>query len=196
MKIKYYVILAVLLIIDVLFIIKNKQIIINNKKLQSELKVYKSEVSKINDDKLLSLNVNDIVMPDILIKSYQDTNIVCGLKELIQEPTLIVFIPFNEFTCMSCVDFSLGKAKSCNAVKTGKIKIICITNRFDPIIKPRIYGNIYFIDNGSDFELLDKKVTSPSYFVLDEDMEITKFFTPSFNYVDLTNNYLNLISNM
>ncbi len=114
------------------------------------------------------------------------------LSESISQPCLIVYIPYSEDICMSCIHFAITKVKSYFSNFSTNRDICIITSCYNPKIKSRIYQKkIYHLSkkNGGFNIPADKKFL-PHYFIVDKKFVITSFFTPNSSYPDLTDDYL------
>lgn len=121
-----------------------------------------------------------------------DNSSIKSLSESISQPCLIIYIPYSEDICMSCIHFAITKVKSHFFNFSTNSNICIITSRYNPKIKSRIYQKeIYHLTKENEgFDIPADKVFLPHYFIMDSEFVITSFFTPNSSYPDLTDNYL------
>lgn len=121
-----------------------------------------------------------------------DNSSIKPLSESISQPCLIIYIPYSEDICMSCIHFAITKVKSHFSNFSTNSNICIITSRYNPKIKSRIYQKeIYHLtkENGG-FDIPADNMFLPHYFIVDSKLVITSFFTPNSSYPDLTDDYL------
>lgn len=129
---------------------------------------------------------------NVKISCDMDNSNIKPLSEYISEPCLIIYIPYSEGACMSCVDFAIKKVESYFSDFSVNSNICIITSRYNPNIKSRVYQkDIYhLVHEDEGLGIPADKIIVPHYFTVDDRLVISSFFIPNSSNPQLTDEYL------
>ena len=153
----------------------------------------------IYDNKLALMNLG-YKLKDIEISYNGEDSNAWLLSESISKPSLIIYIPFSEDLCSSCVRYAITKVENAypSLVQNNRVQII--TSNYNPLVKSRVYKiNILYLSienpklnipaDRDEIEIL------PRYLIVNKDLIITSFFTPNSQYPERTDDYLQSVTN-
>lgn len=137
------------------------------------------------------LNQGLIIEDVVIVDDSNDCNEKI-LSESINNYSLIIYIPYSDDICMSCINFAITQVMSHFPNFSTNDNIYIITSRYYPQIKSRIYKKkIYYITNEiSGLKIPADSIFLPHYLIINNDLVITSFFTPNSLQPEMTNNYL------
>lgn len=157
---------------------------------------------KLEQAQILNLQLKENINSSFRNQGYKLKNIEisCNIdnsnaksfSESISQPCLIIYIPYSEDICMTCIHFAITKVKTHFSNFSTNSNIYIISSRYNPKISSRIYQKeiYHFTQKTMGFDIAADKVLLPHYFIVDSKLVITSFFTPNSSYPDLTNDYL------
>lgn len=134
------------------------------------------------------------------------TIVSCGLNDTLYEvfpdpkhlPAFIVYIPYSENTCSSCITYAIEKAKSFFKDFESDPRISLISDSPMYFLNERYFKKKILYLNSKDHKLgipadNDK---NPHYFIITKENKVNLFFSPNSLYPEITEKYFEQINRL
>lgn len=125
--------------------------------------------------------------------NYSKSNDSIYLSQLVNEKLFIVYVPLNEGTCLSCVNYTIEEANE-QLQQISGLNPLIITSHFSSMIKPRIFSDdIYYAADLGELNQISNISSLPFYFSINCDLIIDNFYIPVSNDEESLYSYFDAI---
>lgn len=122
-------------------------------------------------------------------------NLINSFEESLLLPCMIVYIPYSDETCMSCVYFFINKVLSFFENTELEQNIYILSSEYNPNLKSRVFGKpIYYLTEKGGLGIPADNEKIPHYFILKRNCETSMFFTPDVEEPGFIDIYLKNVS--
>lgn len=146
-------------------------------------------------DLISTFTNNDKEVSRTLISSDMNDSIIEIIPESLQLPALVIYLPYSEDVCISCISFAIDKIKSSFSDFEVNNQIIIITSKYNPNIKGRVFKKkiYHLIPANPQLGIPADNEKIPHYFIISKNRKIDYFFSPNSLFPDLTDKYIETI---